>query len=74
MHCGWLVLACCLQVRLLGPYVSLFKAHPSGYYQWPTVGVCDVLQVLISIQSMILGTAHPYFNEPGYSSSEGTKQ
>ena len=34
----------------------------------------DLLQVLISIQSMILGTAHPYFNEPGFSSSEGTKQ
>ncbi|GAB4814004.1 hypothetical protein N2152v2_001050 [Parachlorella kessleri] len=34
----------------------------------------NLYEVLISIQSMILGTAHPYFNEPGFSSSEGTKQ
>ena len=31
-----------------------------------------LLQVLVSVQSMILGTAHPYFNEPGFQSSQGT--
>lgn len=30
------------------------------------------LQVLVSIQSMILGTADPWFNEPGYEGMEGT--
>jgi hypothetical protein len=33
-----------------------------------------LVQVLISIQSMILGTADPYFNEPGYQGREGTAQ
>jgi ubiquitin-conjugating enzyme E2 O len=32
-----------------------------------------LLQVLISIQSLILGTSNPYFNEPGWEGSEGTK-
>ncbi|KAL4443060.1 hypothetical protein ABPG77_008551 [Micractinium sp. CCAP 211/92] len=31
-----------------------------------------LLQVLVSIQSMILGTQEPFFNEPGYASMEGT--
>ena len=35
-------------------------------------GSSTLLQVLVSIQSMILGTSQPYFNEPGFSSSEGT--
>jgi hypothetical protein len=33
-----------------------------------------LLQVLISIQSLILGTSNPYFNEPGWQRSEGTPQ
>ena len=33
-----------------------------------------LLQVLISIQSLILGTSNPYFNEPGWEHSEGTPQ
>ncbi|KAI7837746.1 hypothetical protein COHA_008378 [Chlorella ohadii] len=37
-------------------------------------GQSTLLQVLVSIQSMILGTPDPYFNEPGYASMEGTAQ
>ena len=33
-----------------------------------------LLQVLISIQSLILGTADPYFNEPGYEGTQNTKR
>ena len=33
-----------------------------------------LLQVLVSIQSLILGVAEPYYNEPGYERSQGTKQ
>ena len=35
-------------------------------------GESTLLQVLVSIQSLILGTAEPYFNEPGYESQQGT--
>lgn len=31
-----------------------------------------LLQVLVSLQSLILGTAEPYFNEPGYDGTQGT--
>ncbi|KAI3429429.1 hypothetical protein D9Q98_005523 [Chlorella vulgaris] len=37
-------------------------------------GQSTLLQVLVSIQSMILGTEHPFFNEPGYARMEGTPQ
>lgn len=30
------------------------------------------MQVLVSIQSMILGTAEPFYNEPGFAGIEGT--
>jgi hypothetical protein len=39
----------------------------------PQPSLC-FLQVLVSIQSMILGTEHPFFNEPGYARMEGTPQ
>ena len=32
-----------------------------------------LLQVLVSLQSLVLGSPAPYFNEPGYQHSEGTK-
>ncbi|CAA0808526.1 Probable ubiquitin-conjugating enzyme E2 25 [Striga hermonthica] len=35
-------------------------------------GSSTLLQVLVSIQGLVLNT-EPYFNEPGYSSSKGTK-
>lgn len=38
--------------------------------QW-TPGVSTMLQVLVSIQGMVLN-AKPYFNEPGYASSSGS--
>eukprot|EP00536_Pseudo-nitzschia_multiseries_P019498 jgi/Psemu1/61034/gm1.61034_g len=31
-----------------------------------------LLQVLVSLQSLILGVTNPFFNEPGYESNEGT--
>jgi ubiquitin-protein ligase len=37
-------------------------------------GESTLLQVLVSVQSLILGTSDPYFNEPGYESSAGTPQ
>ena len=33
---------------------------------------CTLLQVLVSIQSLILGVDEPLFNEPGYEKSKGT--
>ncbi len=32
-----------------------------------------LLQVLVSLQSLVLGSPAPYFNEPGYQNLEGTK-
>ena len=45
-----------------------------GTWQGPgwDAGSSTLLQVLVSIQSMILGTSAPYFNEPGYANIEGT--
>lgn len=37
-------------------------------------GKSTVLQVLVSIQGLILGVSDPYFNEPGYEAGRGTKQ
>lgn len=47
-----------------------------GTWQGPgwQPGQSTLLQVLISIQSMILGTSDPFFNEPGYAGMEGTPQ
>ncbi|KAL8277544.1 hypothetical protein RQP46_010099 [Phenoliferia psychrophenolica] len=36
-------------------------------------GTSTILQVLISIQAMILGTTQPYFNEPGYGTPKDSK-
>lgn len=35
-------------------------------------GESTLLQVLVSIQSLILGVSGPYFNEPGYANSQNT--
>ena len=35
-------------------------------------GVSTLLQVLVSLQALILGNPEPYFNEPGFESSKGT--
>lgn len=36
-------------------------------------GQSTILQVLVSIQGLILGVADPYFNEPGYESGRGAR-
>jgi ubiquitin-protein ligase len=36
-------------------------------------GKSTILQVLVSIQGLILGVPDPYYNEPGYESGRGTK-
>ncbi|CAB9512022.1 (E3-independent) E2 ubiquitin-conjugating enzyme UBE2O [Seminavis robusta] len=45
-----------------------------GTWQGPgwQKGESTLLQVLVSLQSLILGTSEPYFNEPGFQSSQGT--
>lgn len=37
-------------------------------------GESTLLQVLVSLQALILGSDKPYFNEPGYESGQGTKR
>lgn len=45
-----------------------------GTWQGPgwVSGESTLLQVLVSIQSLILGAEEPYYNEPGFESSQGT--
>ncbi|XP_077234628.1 putative ubiquitin-conjugating enzyme E2 38 [Tasmannia lanceolata] len=43
----------------------------SGIEVWRSNGKSSVLQVLVSIQGLVLNSK-PYFNEPGYEKTEGT--
>ncbi|CAI8593117.1 unnamed protein product [Vicia faba] len=51
--------------------LSLLNTWPGNPKEMWTKGVSTMLQVLVSIQGLILNT-QPYFNEPGYESTKGT--
>ncbi|XP_077236299.1 putative ubiquitin-conjugating enzyme E2 38 [Tasmannia lanceolata] len=45
----------------------------SGSEMWRSKGKSSILQVLVSIQGLVLNSK-PYFNEPGFEKSEGTPE
>jgi ubiquitin-protein ligase len=47
--------------------------HADSNESW-IPGQSTLLQVITSIQCMILGVSEPYFNEPGYEDNKGTKK
>lgn len=53
--------------------LSLLNTWGGGEKERWIPGTSTMLQVLVSIQGLILNT-NPYFNEPGYASSSGTAQ
>ncbi|PWA66961.1 ubiquitin-conjugating enzyme family protein [Artemisia annua] len=53
--------------------LSLLNTWNGGAKERWIPGTSTMLQVLVSIQGLILNTK-PYFNEPGYASSSGTAQ
>jgi len=53
--------------------LSLLNTWSGDKNQMWTPGVSTMLQVLVSIQGLILN-AKPYFNEPGYASLSGTQR
>ena len=75
------------RVRILTTKRGTLKFGPNLYADglvclsllgtWPGPGwdpnASSLLQVLISIQGLVLGTRHPHFNEPGHGGWEGTE-
>jgi ubiquitin-conjugating enzyme E2 O len=52
--------------------LSLLNTWPGNVNEMWTPGVSTMLQVLVSIQGLILN-AKPYFNEPGYANMTSTQ-
>jgi len=52
--------------------LGTWRGGASGSEQWQKTS--SIYQVLVSIQSLILGSEYPYFNEPGVEAQWGTEQ
>ena len=52
--------------------LGTWRGGASGSEQWQKSST--IQQVLVSIQSLILGSEYPYFNEPGVESQWGTEE
>jgi len=52
--------------------LGTWRGGASGSENWQSTST--IYQVLVSIQSLILGSEYPYFNEPGVESTWGTEE